>query len=352
MRRVILTALLAILALGALSQTKWVDATELKIGGHGDWVSRTPYDRLPLAMQDTLRKALWDLGTNSSGIYVGFRTNSPSVAVHWKLRGNNSMNHMPDTGVKGTDLYFRNGKKWQYVNTGRPVGMDNKSVLVSNMEPAMREFMLYLPLYEAVDSVWIGVEPLSAIGKPTVSHASEPIVFYGTSIMQGACASRPGMNGTSIISRAMNREAINLGFSGNAKLDYSMAELIATIEKPHSIVLDFAPNCSSDLISSNMRRFVDIIRIKHPDTPLVVVEQTYFPPAALDEKSLKDRLAKSGAMRKVYDDLRLAGDRNIYWVGGRELLGVDYEGQVDALHATDLGFMRYAETLLKTLRVF
>lgn len=352
MKRVILTTLLVLSVLGAVCQTRWVDARQLAIGGHGDWVSKTPYDRLPLSLQDTLRRALWDLGTNSSGVYVRFRTDSPDIRVHWKLRGNSSMNHMPDTGIKGVDLYFLNDKKWQYINTGKPNGVDNKSLLVGNMEPAMREYMLYLPLYEAVDSLWVGVDPRATIHKPELGYARQPIVFYGTSIMQGACASRPGMNGTSIVSRAMNREAINLGFSGNAKLDYSMAELIATIEQPHSIVLDFAPNCSAELISDKMKQFINIIRSKHPLVPIVVVEQTYFPPAELDQKAFKERSAKGVAMRAVYDGLKRGGDRNLHWVGGRDLLGEDYEAQVDALHATDLGFMRYAERLSKVLKRF
>ncbi|MEG2606015.1 MAG: SGNH/GDSL hydrolase family protein [Mucinivorans sp.] len=356
MKKILLVAILVCVSCLSMAQTRWVDAKELSIGGHGPWLSATPYERLPSEMKGTVREALWNLGCNSSGLYVRFRTDSPSVWAQWTLTGNTSMYHMTEVGIKGVDLYFLDGSQWRYIATGGAAGINTSRRLIGNMKPEMREYMMYLPLYEGVSEVKIGVDSAACLAPPHIDSPKRederPMVFYGTSIMQGACASRPGMNSTSIIARAMNREAINLGFSGNAKLDYQIARAMATIKNPHSYVLDFAPNCTPQLIESNMERFIGILRNSHPTVPIVVVEQTYFPPMVLDTVARAEQINKSATMRRVYDSLVKGGDKNLYWVPGAELLGTDNESQVDALHATDLGFMRYAESLLPVLKQF
>ncbi|MEG3047658.1 MAG: SGNH/GDSL hydrolase family protein [Mucinivorans sp.] len=354
MKKIILTALILFISFVAPAQTQWTDAKQLTIGGHAPWVSRTPYERLPAAMKGTVRDQLWNLGCNSSGLYVRFRTDSPTISAHWLLTGNNSMYHMTDAGIKGVDLYFLNGKKWQYVATGGANGLNTSRRLIGDMKPEMREYMMYLPLYEGVSQVEIGIDSLYTIQAAGVDSprrsSARPIVFYGTSIMQGACASRPGMNGTSILARRLDREAINLGFSGNAKLDYEMAHAMASIPNPHSFVLDFAPNCTDKMIENNMEKFITILREAHPSVPIVVVEQTYFPTMALSTVAHKEQVDKSAAMRVIFNRLVDAGDRKLHWVSGGELMGYDCEPYVDAVHSTDLGFMRYADTLYPLLR--
>lgn len=332
-------------------QSRWVDAQQLYIGGHGPWRSHDPYERLPRELKDTLRAGLWGLGTHSSGIYVRFSTNSTTVSARWKLKGNSSMDHMTSVGIKGVDLYWLNPKsdKWQYVQTGRPYGLENTRQLVAHMAPETREFMLYLPLYEGVSSVEVGVDSLAQIEQGAVVD-SRPMLFYGTSIMQGACASRPGMNSTSILSRRLGRTAINLGFSGNALLDYELAETMIRVADPAVFVLDFMPNCGAELIESNMAKFIGILRAVHPKTPIVLVEQSWFPSAELDLKGAEVRDAKNASFRRIFNELKAAGDRNLYLVGGRDLMGTDWEAWVDGLHGTDIGFERYAETLYPVLR--
>ena len=340
----------------AAQSTQWVDAQNLFVGGHGPWASHDAYERLPAELKGTVRDALWNLGTNSSGLYVRFSTDSPTVSARWALKGNNAMDHMTSVGIKGVDLYWRNPKtkQWQYVQTGRPYALENTRTLAKNMTPERREFMLYLPLYEGVSKVEIGVDSASTIEGPQLDSPqtkdNRPIVFYGTSILQGACASRPGMCHTSILSRRLDRASINLGFSGNGKLDYELAETLARVENPFAYVLDFVTNCSPELVESNMAKFIGIIREKHPKTPIVVVEQTWFPPAELDTKAAEERDAKNEVLRRVYKQIKASGDRNIYYTGGKELMGSDFESWVDGLHGTDLGFMRYADMLYPLLR--
>ena len=150
------------------------------------------------------------------------------------------MDHMPDTGIKGVDLYFKDNDEWQYINTGVPIGFNNEYKLVENMENELREYKLFLPLYDGIKNIEIGVDSLSYVKKPK-SNEKKPIVFYGTSITQGACASRPGMAHTNIISRQLDRDVINFGFSGNGRMEESIANLISD-SNPIFYVIECMPN--------------------------------------------------------------------------------------------------------------
>ncbi len=184
------------------------------------------------------------------------------------------MNHMAETGIKGIDLYFKTDNGWQYVNTARPTGKSNDFLLVNNMPAKNREYKMYLPLYDGVTYLEVGIDSLSKIEKPVKSN-QKPVVFYGTSITQGGCASRPGMVHTSIISRKLNVDCINFGFSGNGKMEKPVAELISGIN-PLFYVMDGTGNMSPEEIQENAIPLVEIIRSKHPVTPIVFVECLMF----------------------------------------------------------------------------
>ena len=173
------------------------------------------------------------------------------------------------TGIKGLDLYCLEDAVWRFAGVGRPSGKENKATLVAHMEPKMREFLLYLPLYDGITDLQIGVDSLSEILLPAINLPvrEKPIVFYGTSILQGGCATRPGMAHTNILSRWLNRETINLGFSGNGLLDVEIAEIMAHIDAS-VYVLDFVPNCQAARIDSLAERFYKVIRERQPYTPM------------------------------------------------------------------------------------
>ena len=207
------------------------------------------YDRLPSSYKGKVRDAVWSLSKSSAGISVRFLSNSTTIRVKWELLNDAKMNHMAETGIKGIDLYFRNNGKWQYLNTARPAGKVNDYLLISNMDPVMREYRLYLPLYDGVTELEIGIDSLSSILKPERTN-NKPIVFYGTSITQGGCASRPGMVHTSIISRKLDVECINFGFSGNGRMEKPLAELISGIDALF-YVLDGTNNMTPEQIHEN-----------------------------------------------------------------------------------------------------
>lgn len=164
------------------------------------------------------------------------------------------MPHMADVGDSGLDLYIdREGRLeirgQRFRMGGRDKEVKNKT-MVSNMEPSMREYMLYLSLYNGISSLEIGVDEGAVIEAPSIDspRSDRPIVMYGTSILRGGCASRPGMAFTAILGRMLDREIINLGFSGNAWLDYEIAEYITRAQNPALIVLDYVPNSTAEMI--------------------------------------------------------------------------------------------------------
>ena len=155
------------------------------------------YSRLPADCKDEIRKAVWDLGLNSAGLAIRFSSDSKCLGAEWTLLNNFHMAHMPGTGIRGIDLYTLNDEgTWCFIGTAQPNGKDSRNVFVRNMDGSQREYMAYLPLYDGVESLSIGIDSTATISAPRVqTHQSrKPIVFYGTSITQGGCASRPGKN--------------------------------------------------------------------------------------------------------------------------------------------------------------
>ncbi len=205
-----------------------------------DSLKENRYDRLPASHKERVRKPVWELSKASAGMSIRFYSNTTSIRVKWTVLNNNKMSHMAETGIKGIDLYFNNKNNWQYVDTAIPNGIDNQSLLINNMSSEMREFKMYLPLYDGLVNIEVGIDSNSVIKKPLKSNLNS-IVFYGTSITQGGCASRPGMVHTNIISRKLNMDCINFGFSGNGKMEQPINELISELN-PNFYVIECLPN--------------------------------------------------------------------------------------------------------------
>ena len=238
---------LLLCGLTALAQEGYVytDAAAFPVYGKAHSEEGPRYRRLPESLNGVVRDRLWNLGTNSAGLYIRFRTSAPSIYARWTNTGYH-MPHMTDCAVGGLDLYARIDGQWRFVGSGFEWGAikaDHQKKLVGNMEPAAREYMLYLALYDEVKSLELGVPEGYTLEQPAVESpvSDRPVVMYGTSILQGGCASRPGMAHTNILSRRIDRTVINLGFSGNAFLDLEIAGLMASVEQPAAFVLDYVP---------------------------------------------------------------------------------------------------------------
>ena len=309
-----------------------------------DTEKESPYDRLPFSYKEKVRKPVWDLSKASAGISIRFLSNSTVLKVKWELLNDFKMNHMAETGIKGIDLYCRIGGHWQYINTGRPSGKKNEALLLENMSVEVREYKVYLPLYDGVTKLEIGIDSLGKIERPGRSD-QRPIVFYGTSITQGGCASRPGMVYTSIISRKLDVECINFGFSGNGRMEKPIAELMAGIDAS-LYVIDCISNVTAQQTRENAIPLVEIIRSKHPATPIVFVEGMLYDKTALDDSAKKEMNDKNRVLMGEYEKMIANGFSNIFYIDNTGALGNDHEGTVDGAHFTDLGFMRFAEYLL------
>lgn len=334
------------------------DASAFPLYGKCVEATSARYERLPLALKDVIREPLWNLGRNSAGLYIRFRSNSTRICARWKSTSPRQyMPHMADAGDSGLDLYILTEKDgWRFAGSGFEWGGRDKDVknktLVANMKPEMREYMLYLSLYNGIDSLEIGVDEGSVIEAPSVEspRSDRPVVMYGTSILQGGCASRPGMAFTAILGRKLDREVINLGFSGNARLDYEIAEYITKVSNPGLVVLDYVPNSSAELIGEKGERFFRIIRDAFPDVPVVFVEDPTFPHTRFDLKMLEEVTSKNEAQLALYRKLKKAGEKKLYYVSTDGLIGDDGEATVDGVHFTDLGMMRYVEKMLPVMR--
>ena len=304
------------------------------------------YDRLPASLKTKVREPVWELSKNSAGLSVRFFSNSTSVKVRWKLLLNKTMNHMAETGIKGLDLYVKTAPgKWRYVNTARPSGLENEFLLVNNMSETLREYRIYLPLYDGVESLLIGIDSAAIIKKP-LPGKQKPVIFYGTSITQGGCASRPGMVYTSIISRKLNTACINYGFSANGRMEKPIVELISGTDALF-YVIDCSPNMTAEQISTNAIPLVTTIRKKRPSTPIIFIENQLYDKAFLDTVLMQDLVRKNRVLKQMVDSLSAGGHKNIFYIKGENALGADHEGTVDGIHFTDLGFMRYAGYLIR-----
>ena len=333
-------------------EVRYTDASAFPIYGKVSDNTDGLYERLPSYLQGISRDPVWYLGRQSAGLFVRFRSNSTTISARWESTFDNTMPHMTDTGTKGLDLYALVDGQWRHVCSAQPQGKRSERTIISYMDPIEREYMLYLSLYDGVTSLEIGVDENAFIDQPAIDSPSreKPIVMYGTSILQGGCANRPGMAHTNILSRRLDREVINLGFSGNALLDMEIAELMASVEDPGVFVLDYVPNASAESIKEVGEEFFRIIRNAHPEVPVVFIEDVIFPHSLFDNKILKEVTDKNLAQKELFRRLKKSGEKKIYYISAEGMIGDDGEATVDGIHFTDLGAMRYVDFILPTIK--
>jgi lysophospholipase L1-like esterase len=330
---------------------QWLDARDLAIEGKGWSKTKHFYDRLPPNAETAVRPAVWNLSHDSAGMAVHFTSDAASFFARWTLRKEQlAMPHMPATGVSGLDLYVRSKGKWHWLGTGRPDKYPTvEKQLVANLQPTQREYLLYLPLYNGIEELKIGIPQGAKIQSVSPSPPVKPVVFYGTSILQGGCASRPGMAYPAILSRRLDFPHINLGFSGNAWSEPELAHLLAELD-PRVYVLDPLPNMTAERVKERIEPFVKILRESHPLTPIILVENILYPDGDFVAVRRDKYTAANAELQSAYDRLRKSGVGNLFYVPATNLIGDDTEATVDGTHPTDLGFQRMADALEPFLR--
>ncbi len=301
------------------------------------------YRRVPEDIAEALNPSIVYLAKDTAGGRIKFRTDSPYVAISTKSVPHH-MTHMAAIGSHGFDLYL--GKNERFRSSLRPPfemteGFESVAKFDSRR---MREITINFPLYTHVEAVYIGLSKNAKI-LPTEGYKYEqPIVFYGSSITQGGCASRPGNSYQGFISRALKTHYINLGFSGNAKGEDIMAEYIAGLDMS-VFVYDYDHNAPTvEHLEATHERMFNIIREKHPDLPIVIMTR----PRYWLKDFEKDRFT---VIRRTYDNAVAKGDKNVYFISGHELMKyAKYDGLVDDSHPTDLGFYSMAKVMIPVLK--
>lgn len=352
---------LYLLPLFAISQSiKWFDpvAADFAVvdgrGWHRDLAS--PYDRFPSSAEKVVRPVVWNLSRNTAGEYIGFKTNSRTVVVRYVVKGNQSMPHMPATGVAGVDLYAKDvDGDWRWAKGSYAFG-DTITYRFENMVLSQRDeiFRLYLPLYTAVQWMSVGI-PIENRFEFLPVETGKPIVAYGTSIMNGACASRPGLAWTNILGRKLHAKMINLGFSGNGQLEQPVIDLINSIDAK-MYILDCMPNLTlrnqfpAEEIERRIRKSIADLQSTHPGVPIVLAEHcSGLEGMNMDSVMTARYKAASEIAAEVFQKLKKEGSRDIYLLTA-SAIGFTTESTVDGTHPNDIGMMQYAEAYERLIR--
>lgn len=339
---------------GADKNIIWSDVREKPFDLVGfEWIENdNVFRRLPLHPDRKIPKAVDGLADHTAGGQLRFRTNSKKIVLKVELSERSGMYHMPATGQSGFDLYVKENGFQRYLKTTRfpHDTLQYQQEFEIGKTYKMQDLTLNFPLYNGVESLLIGIEKNSILKEPEPFAHPGKIVIYGTSITQGGCVSRPGMAYSNILSRKLDTEFVNLGFSGNGKGEPALAHIINQISGTSMIILDYEANANKT-IQGTIGPFVDILREEHPEIPILIMSKTRYASATDGSEAFEWLINNRDFQKKLVTDRKEAGDANIYFLDGSVVLGKDYyECTVDGVHPSDLGSYRIAEALLKKIR--
>lgn len=329
---------------------EWADVRDWGIEGKGFEQTEAYFDRLPSQAKGRVPDSVWGLSKHSAGMMVRFQTDSPEIHVDFSLTSANlAMPHMPATGVSGLDLYARDESgQWKWVAVFPPKAQSTIGPLIQGLPAGLRDYSIYLPLYNGTERLKIGV-PKGSPFHTIAPRTQKPLVFYGTSITQGACASRPGMPHPAILGRRLDIPTVNLGFSGSGRMDLSLASLIGEIDAAVYVV-DCLPNMTAEEVQERTIPFIHQLRARKPDVPILLVEDRSYSGAWLIESQRERNRTSRIAFQEQFQRLRESGATNIALLAGDSLLGEDKDDTTDGSHPSDLGFLRHANAFEPALR--
>ena len=307
-----------------------------------------PFRRIPSNVQAPV--GVEALAGNTAGVMLRFCSDATEIRINAFFETWYYMDHMAPVGTRGFDLYVGSGTNKCYARSSRfDCTKDEYTVSIwgPDAKKEMREFTLHFPLYAQPDKVRIGLSCGAKVVPATPWKDPRPVVSYGTSIQQGGCASRPGMCHTNILSRKLNRPFINLGFSGSGRGEPVMAEVIAEIENPALLILDYDANAGVEGLRNTLSNFIDILRAKHKEVPILLVSRLPYAKEFYNpEEFAEERLNFTSIHQNELAKRRAAGDENIYFLDGSTLYGDEpSECTVDGVHATDYGFAQVARNM-------
>ncbi|SFI69158.1 SGNH/GDSL hydrolase family protein [Planctomicrobium piriforme] len=328
----------------------WHDVRDWGVEGKG-WTDTAKYfDRLPARAEGKVPAPVWNLSRNSAGMLVHFRTASPQIwTEHVVTSPTLALPNMTAIGASGLDLYAADAEgNWKWLSVTRPAKREMKDQIISGLPAVERSYQLYLPLYNGTESLKIGV-PEGEVLTPVAPRTEKPLLFYGTSITHGASASRPGMPHPAILGRRLNLPVINLGFSGNGRMEKEVGEFLVELD-PAVFVIDCLPNMQAREVQERAAPLVRQIRQARPETPIVLVEdRTYANTPFLPDRQRRHELSRQ-ALQQALQELRAEGVAKLWYIEGDKLLGEDREDTTDGSHPSDLGFWRQANAFEPVLK--
>ncbi|MBO7654913.1 MAG: nucleoside hydrolase [Kiritimatiellae bacterium] len=328
----------------------WINGEQLPLEGKAYTDVKRFYDRLPASVETnkTINGGVWGQCHHTTGESFRFTTDAPWMRIQWSLIGAGlSMNHMPATGMSGIDVYtWTEADGWRYRATGRPVRQNDNELTLHGMNGL--PIQINLPLYNGIKSFKMGVPKGTKIAPlpPRKSGVVKPVVFYGTSITHGGCASRPGLSWVNIASRKADVPIVNLGFSGSGQIEFDLAGVISRIDAS-CYVMDCLWNMPTEMVKERFEPFVRELRRLRPDVPIICAE---------DCGTFRQTLSDKGAFVKaVVEKLQAEGWKKISFLPNTEQMRGDSEETVDGCHPNDWGMMRmgegFARAIIQTLEL-
>lgn len=308
---------------------------------HGIFRENGKYRRMPENIAKKISDGVYALHTNTAGGRVRFLTDSSYIAIHAEMDGVGKMPHFAYTGSIGFDLYVKESYIGSYVP---PFNVeDGYDGLIEFGKKELREITINFPLYSNVNKVYVGVQTSSVVEKPSFYSNKKPVVYYGSSITQGGCASRPGMSYPAIISRKFDCDYINLGFSGNAKAEEEMTEYIKKLDMS-LFIFDYDHNAPSiEYLKETHEKMFKKIRQSNPELPIILMSRPKFNLTKQEEE-------RQLIIETTYKNARLNGDEKVYFLNGKGLTAYCKDsGTVDNCHPTDFGFFSISEALRKVI---
>ncbi len=338
-----LILLVATTALYAANPLRYVDASTLTILGKALPTDKA-YNRI-----DTNKYKVPDncvaYSGYSTGLHIVFTTDSKTIAARWTTSDRIPGTNMTPNTQKGLDLYIMRDGEWVFAGVGSPKISGNRdkheSTIVANMAEGEKMCLLYLPIFDSVEKLELGIDEgskITAIENPF----RHKIIVHGSSITHGASSTRAGMTYPAIFSRLTGLYTCNLGYSGRSTLQPEFATYLAEVEDADAFVFDTFSNPSAEVIEQNFDRFVDIIRAKHPTTPLIFTQTIRRDTRNFNLKTEDFEARKQAAAERVVRE-RMKRDKNIYFLDSKGWLKDDHLATADGTHPTDLGFMRMME---------
>lgn len=325
---------------------QWLDFPDDRVQVCGlNWFEETRpvLSRFPERLKDQVPEPVFDGGRQTAGVRLRLRTDTGSLALKARFPKFTARTNMTQFTVQGVATYV-NGRCW----SARVPGMDGGEAelsLFADAPRAMRDICLYLPLYGPIEVLSLGVEDDARFGTPAPFALGKPIAFYGTSITQGGCASRPGLSYQAMLARTYNVDYLNFGFSGRGKCEPEVAQVLSGVDAS-CFVLDVGQNTSVEELGERFRPFMDILRQARPDVPMLVTTPIFYNAELWSRGHIEGVHTKRRIISSAVWDRMGEGDLGLHLLEAKDYLGGEFsDGAVDGGHPNDLGFMHMAASM-------